>query len=67
MLPNFNVEVNIDVDNASKPGTAMIWKSYLPVENVIAPIMCRMQIASLGRYKLINVYAPSGSILFYKL
>ena len=61
VLPDFNVDVNIDVENASKPGTALLWKPYLLVENVVSPVQCRIQIASLGGYCLINIYAPSGS------
>ena len=61
VLLDFNVDVNIEVENASKPGTALIWKPNLPVENIVSPVQCRLQIASLGSYSLINIYAPSGS------
>ena len=61
LLPGFKAEVNIDVNNSSKPGTALVWKEGLPVENVFSPYCCRVQIASLRNYIIINTYAPSGS------
>ena len=60
-LPGFSASVNIDSFNPSKPGTAIVWRSSIPVTDVISLSSCRLQVATLGRFKLINVYAPSGS------
>ena len=57
----FQTSVNIDIENPSRPGTAIIWKKTLPVRDVFILVSCRAQIAVLGSYMLLNVYAPSGS------
>ena len=57
----FNAEANIDVDSFSTPGTAVIWKKSLPVENVYTIVSCRLQGVKLGGYFLLNIYAPSGT------
>ena len=57
----FDGEVNIDEDNISKPGTALVWRKTLPVTDVVTLVKCRAQVASLGPYMLLNIYAPSGS------
>ena len=57
----FQSSVNIDIDNPSRPGTAIIWKKSLPVRDVFILVSCRAQLAVLGPYMLLNVYAPSGS------
>ena len=57
----FQAAVNIDSENPSKPGTAIIWKKSLPVSNVNTLVLCRAQVATLGKYMLLNIYAPSGS------
>ena len=54
-------EVNINEDESFKPGTAFIWKSSIPIENVVPLVQCRCQVAYVGRHILINIYAPSGS------
>ena len=61
LLPGYKAVANIDPDNPSRPGTAIVWRSHLPVKDVISYSLCRMQLATLGTFKLINVYAPSGS------
>ena len=57
----FNACVNIDLDNTSRPGTALVWRRTLPVRDVCTLVVCRAQLAVLGPYRLLNVYAPSGS------
>ena len=54
-------KVNINIDDASKPGTAIVWRSSLPVKDVASIVTCRAQVAYLGGYALLNLYAPSGS------
>ena len=60
-LPGYKCVSNLDVENPSKPGVAIVWRSTAPVENVINFLPCRIQVASLGHYILVNIYAPSGS------
>ena len=60
-LSGFSAAVNIDIDNPYRPGTAMIWRSSIPVTNVHSLSLCRLQVASLGPYLLVNVYGQSGS------
>ena len=57
----FDDEVNIDEENISKPGTGLVWRKTLPVTGVVNLVKCRAQVASLGLYMLLNIYAPSGS------
>ena len=59
-LPGFKADSNIS-DNHLVPGTAIVWKNTLPVQSVYSVVSCRIQVASLGSYKLINIYGPSGS------
>ena len=54
-------KVNINVEDSSKPGTALVWRSSLPVRDVAVCVPCRAQVAYLGAYAIMNVYAPSGS------
>ena len=61
LLPGFKAAVNVDHENPSTPGTAIIWRSSLPVDGVSSLVLCRLQIATLGPYRLANIYAPSGS------
>ena len=61
LLPGFSCAVNIDLENSSRPGTAIIWRSSIPVENVVNVTLCRIQVVSLGSYFLMNIYGPSGS------
>ena len=57
-LSGFRAIANIDQDNLNIPGTALVWRQALPVENVVAFSHCRIQVASLATYRLINIYAP---------
>ena len=41
-------KVNINIEDASKPGTAIVWKSSLPVNDVASIVICRAQVAYLG-------------------
>ena len=61
LLPGFNAVSNVDPQNLSAPGTVIAWRNGIPVENVVSFKLCRIQIASLGPYRLLNLYAPSGS------
>ena len=61
LLPGFHAVANVDPENLSTPGTAIAWRGHLPVEEVTSFVMCRMQIASMGPYRLVNIYAPSGT------
>ena len=58
----FQVKVNIDSQDPMKPGTAIVWRSTLPVREVFTIVPCRMQCAFLGAYAILNIYAPSGSV-----
>ena len=60
-LPGFKAAVNVDTDDHLVPGTAIIWRNTLPVEQICSFVPCRIQTASLGPYRLINIYGPSGS------
>ena len=60
-LTGFNAVVNIDHNNVSLPGTAIVWRKDIPVNDVIALSPCRLQVATVGPYVIINLYAPSGS------
>ena len=52
---------NIDEMDTSKPGTGMLWHTSLPVTQVVAIYPCRVQVAMMGVYPLINCYVPAGS------
>ena len=53
--------VNIDAEDPLKPGTAIAWRSTLPIRQVSSVVPCRAQYALLGSYSIFNIYAPSGS------
>ena len=57
----FKGKVNIDSEDPMKPGTAIVWKSSLPVRDISTIVTCRAQCAFLGTHAILNVYAPSGS------
>ena len=57
----FNGKSNIEESDLAKPGTGMIWKSEIPVEDVASLEPCRLQRACLGPVQIFNVYAPSGN------
>ena len=54
-------KVNINPEESSLPGTAIVWRSSIPVRDVSTIVPCRAQCAFLGAYALLNIYAPSGS------
>ena len=58
---DFQAEVNLDTESPTLPGTAIAWRNSLPVEDVFILVKCRAQIAVLGQYVVVNLYAPSGS------
>ena len=60
-LRGFKTVANIDDEDPSRPGIALAWRHFLPVSNVVNLVSCRLQIATLGSIKLMNLYAPSGS------
>ena len=57
----FLASVNISEDDINKPGTAILWRETIPVTGIVNLIECRLQIAELGPYRIMNCYAPSGS------
>ena len=57
----FKGMVNIDEEDPLRPGTALAWRSTLPIKQVSAVVPCRVQHALLGSYSIFNIYAPSGS------
>ena len=46
----FTGMVNIDAENPLTPGTALVWRSTLPIKQVSAVVPCRFQLALLGSY-----------------
>ena len=57
----FQAIANVDPEHHSRPGTAILWRETLPVTDVFSLVMCRAQVAVLGPYMLLNIYAPSGT------
>ena len=57
----YNAEANTDLLDVTSLGTGMIWKSHLSVSDVTSVVHCRVQMARLGAFNLLNIYAPSGS------
>ena len=60
-LHGFKAAVNIDPNNLTKPGIALAWRESVPLTDVVSFDLCRLQVASLGSLKLVNLYAPSGT------
>ena len=58
----FKCKVN-NADDDLKPGTALLWRNALPITEVFNVVTGRAQLAVMGDYVLLNVYAPSGSNL----
>ena len=50
----FTGMVNIDPENPSTPGTALAWRSNLPIRQVSAVVPCRVQLALLGSYSILS-------------
>ena len=62
LLPGFSAESNIDCDNPSRPGTAIAWRTKtVNLEAVTNISLCTLQVATMGSYRLVNIYAPSGA------
>ena len=57
----FKSKVNINEEDPLKPGTAIVWRSSLPVREVSTIVPCRAQCALLWDYAFLNIYKPSGS------
>ena len=57
----FLSKVNISEENQQKPGTAILWRTSIPLTGVVNLVECRLQMAELGPYRILNCYAPSGS------
>ena len=57
----YECKVNINIEDLSKPGTAIVWRSTLSIKEVNTLVTCRAQVALLDGYALLNIYAPSGS------
>ena len=57
----YTVNTNIFLEDPSKPGTAIVWRTSLPVKDITSIVVCRAQVGYLGGYALLNIYAPSGS------
>ena len=57
----YSAEANVNEDDPFKPGTAIVWKSSIPILNFSNLVQCRCQVTFLGRHILLNVYAHSGS------
>ena len=57
----FLSKVYIDEENHQKPGLAILWRTSVPLTGVVNLLECRLQIAELGQYRILNCYAPSGS------
>ena len=60
-MMGYMAEVNINDEELSQPGTALVWKSCYPVHGLAALVQCRCQVAFWDQYLLVNVYAHSGS------
>ena len=52
---------NVNTEEDTIRGTAMVWKQNLNLENIYVIEENRIQTAQLGRLNLMNIYAPSGS------
>ena len=57
----FTGRVSVDTEDPMKPGVAIVWRSVIPVSEIVNLVPCRAQLALLGSVVIVNVYAPSGS------
>ena len=57
----FTGKVSVDTEDSMKPGVAIVWRSVLPVREIVTLVSCRAQLAFLGSIAVVNTYAPSGS------
>ena len=51
----YKAKVNINPEESSLPGTAIVWRSSIPVRDVSTIVPCRAQCAFLGAYALLNI------------
>ena len=51
----FTGMVNVDAEDPQKPGTALAWRSTLPIKQVSTVVPCRVQHARLGSYSILNI------------
>ena len=59
---HYNAESNLDPTDITKPGTAIVWRNNIVLDE--APITVeprRIQVIQLAGLSVFNVYAPSGS------
>ena len=52
---DFTGIVNTDAENPLTPGTALVWRSTLPIKQVSTVVPCRVQHALLGSYSILNI------------
>ena len=57
----YTCETNTDPVNSTRPGTAVIWRTSLPVIDTKVIVESRLQSLTIGDTTFINIYAPSGS------
>ena len=57
----YSAECNVDSLHPTRPGTAIVWKQTLKINEVNCIIERRAQILKVGGESYVNVYAPSGS------
>ena len=57
----YNAEANTDLLDITRLGTGIVWRHDVPVSEVTSVVECRAQLAKLGSYSLLNLYAHSGS------
>ena len=58
----FKGMVNIDEEDPLKPGTAIVWRSTLPIRQVSTVVPCRVQHAFLGITSCQSGKGFSGSV-----
>ena len=57
----YSAECNVDSLHPTRPGTAIVWKETIKINEVNCFIERRAQIIKVGGESFVNVYAPSGS------
>ena len=55
----FQSRVNNDSDSPTKPGTAVLWRKSVKVQDVISFLTGRIQIVLMESCIVVNIYAPS--------
>ena len=56
----YNAEANTDLLDITRLGTGMVWRHDVPLSEVTSIVECRAQLAKIGSFSLLNLYAPSG-------